>query len=173
VDEAMVERFRALGRYAVERVGARGLLFTCSAFGAAIEAVRDELDVPVLKPNEAMLAAAVREGRQVALVATFAPTLESMASEWRTEVERQGATTRFVSVHAEGALGALQAGDGARHDALVASAAADAVAEGADLVALAQFSTARAAPEVARRCGVPVRTTPDAAVALLRERLGT
>jgi aspartate/glutamate racemase len=170
VDEAMVVRFRTLGRYA-RSIGGEGLLFTCSAFGSAIDDVRAELDVPVLKPNEAMLTAAVQAGGRVALVATFAPTLASMASEARAEAERQRSETTFDLVHAVGALEALEAGDVHAHDERIAAAAAEAVASGTGVVALAQFSMARAAAEVAQRCRVPVLTTPDAAVALLRQRV--
>src|ERR1700742_5322190 len=53
----MVERFLTLGRYAAaagpDGRASDAVLFTCSAFGPAIEAVRDDLKIPVLKPNEA------------------------------------------------------------------------------------------------------------------------
>ena len=72
---------------------------------------------------------------------------------------------------AESALTALNAGDGARHDALVADAALHLKAQGAEVIALAQFSLARARNAVAERTGLPVLTTVDSAVRKLRRRL--
>ena len=59
LDARMDERFVALADYAL-RTGASGILFTCSAFGPCIDAVKRRWpDVPVLKPNEAMIGDAV------------------------------------------------------------------------------------------------------------------
>ena len=50
----MTGRFLTLAQYAAD-VGVNGILFTCSAFGPAIEAVQKKhAPLPVLKPNEAM-----------------------------------------------------------------------------------------------------------------------
>jgi Asp/Glu/hydantoin racemase len=164
LDDKMTARFRALADYAVG-TGAQGILFTCSAFGPCIDAVaRRHAAIPVLKPNEAMVAEASATAVRVGLVASFAPTLRSMPAEFPVHVELRTAL-------AEGALDALNAGDGARHDALVAEAAARLVKDGCEVVALAQFSLARAAAAVAQRCGVPVLTTVDSAVRALRSRV--
>jgi hypothetical protein len=169
LDGNLVGRFVDLGRYA-RRAGADAILFTCSAFGEAIERVRGDLDVPVLKPNEAMVEQAVREGAAVALLATFAPTLASMAPEFEREAERQHRAVDVLTVHVAGALEALQRGAPERHDAILLEEV-NRVA-GPRTIALAQFSMARAAERIAAATGRRVLTTPDAAVRKLRLTLG-
>ena len=167
----MTERFLTLSRYAAG-TGATGILFTCSAFGPCIEAVAAErAPMPVLKPNEAMIEEAVAAARaaagarrpRIGLVASFAPTLDSMPPEFPDDVE-------LVPCVAEGSLAALDAGDGTAHDRL-AGEATRRLAD-CDVVALAQFSLARAAEAVAAATGRPVFTTPDSAVRKLRRLLG-
>ncbi|SHJ29310.1 hypothetical protein SAMN02745194_02212 [Roseomonas rosea] len=159
---AMTERFLALSRYAVA-AGAQAILFTCSAFGPCIDAVAAELaPLPVLKPNEAMVADAAALGGRIGLLASFAPTLDSMPPEFPGNVT-------LVPRLAEGALDALNRGDADAHDRLAAEAARD--LGDCDAIALAQFSLARAAPMVAAATGKPVLTTPDSAVRALRARL--
>jgi rhodanese-related sulfurtransferase len=163
LDERMDERFVALADY-VLRAGTSGILFTCSAFGPCIDAVKRRWpDVPVLKPNEAMVDEAVRIGGRIGLVASFAPTLASMPAEFP-----EG--TKLRPVLAEGALEALNRGDLAAHDRRVAEAARR-VAADCDAIALAQFSLARAAPAVAAAVAIPVLTTPASAVRAIRERV--
>jgi Asp/Glu/hydantoin racemase len=159
---AMTDRFLTLGRYAVS-TGANAILFTCSAFGPCIEAVaRDHAPMPVLKPNQAMIEQAVARGDRIGLLSTFAPTLQSMPREFPS-------TVQIVPKLAEGALAALDRGDRAEHDRLVAQASRD--LRDCDLIALAQYSMAPAAALVAEASGCPVLTTPDSAVTKLKQLL--
>jgi len=165
LDEAMHARFQTLAQYAVD-TGAQAILFTCSAFGSCIEAVaRRHSGMPVLKPNEAMIdEAADGASGTLGLLATFGPTLESMPPEFP-----RGFALDPMLV--QGALEALNAGDAATHDALIASAARKLAERGCTRIALAQFSMARARQACADATGLPVLTTVDSAVRALRRRL--
>ena len=165
LDAAMHQRFETLAAYA-ESTGAQGILFTCSAFGPCIEAVAARRPhMPVLKPNEAMIADAVASGQRIGLVASFAPTLVSMSPEFPPGAD--------LHTHlADGAMQALDRGDGPGHDQAVLAAARALCEAGCQVIALAQFSMARAAPLLRQQLGVPVFTTPDSAVRALQRRLG-
>jgi uncharacterized protein YbjT (DUF2867 family) len=96
------------------------------------------------------------------LLSTFQPTLASMPREFPSSVQ-------IVPKLATGALAALDRGDRAEHDRLVADASRD--LRDCDLIALAQYSMAPAASLVAEASGRPVLTTPDSAVLKLKELL--
>jgi Asp/Glu/hydantoin racemase len=165
LDAAMHQRFEALASYA-EGTGAQAILFTCSAFGPCIDAVAARRPhMPVLKPNEAMVAEAVASGQRIGLIASFAPTLVSMSAEFPPG-------TALVTRLAEGAMEALNRGDTAGHDARVVEAARWLQQQGCEVMALAQFSMARAEAAVRQALGLPVLTTPASAVRVLRQRLG-
>jgi hypothetical protein len=165
---AMTQRFLALARYA-RSTGADAILFTCSAFGPCIEAcARDLPDIPVLKPNEAMIEEAIAlagPNARIGLVATFAPTLDSMPPEFAVAAPN---ATVMPCLAAE-ALTALNRGDAAGHDREAAKAAS--VLSNCDIIALAQFSLARAVTTVAEATGKTVLTTPDSAVRKLQRLL--
>jgi Asp/Glu/hydantoin racemase len=158
----MTDRFLSLGRYA-RLTSADAILFTCSAFGPCIEAVaREHAPMPVLKPNEAMIEQAAARGDRIGLLSTFAPTLDSMPREFPRGLQ-------IVPKLVEGALAALDRGERAQHDRLVAEASRE--LRDCDLIALAQYSMAPAAAQVAEASGRPVLTTPDSAVLKLKQLL--
>jgi aspartate/glutamate racemase len=164
-DALMQARFQRLAQYAVD-CGSDAILFTCSAFGACIEAVAaTHSAIPVLKPNEAMIDDAAALDQRIGLVATFGPTLISMPPEFPQHVVLDTAL-------ADGALAALNAGDGALHDELIAQSAAELEAKGCRVIALAQFSMARAATLVHSRTGLVVITPVSSAVSKLKFMLG-
>jgi Asp/Glu/hydantoin racemase len=162
---ALSERILDLGRYA-RKSGADGILFTCSAFGRAIEAAARLLDVPVLKPNEAMFEAAIEGGRNVAMIATFAASPAGMEAEFKEQAAELKSDATLTSFVVEPAMAALRQGDADTHNRLVAEQARG--LKGFDSIVLAQFSTARAAPAVRAVVDIPVFGSPEAAVAKMR-----
>lgn len=166
--ERMIERFLTLARY-VHGCGADAILFTCSAFGPAIEATAAAMPIPVLKPNEAMLDEALAAGTRIGLLATFEPSIPALKAELdalaRAKQRAITVTTRTVP----GAMALLQGGDAETHDRMVAAAAAE--FSTCDALVLGQFSMASAARLIPSRPGCRVLTSPDSAVMRLKQAL--
>ena len=170
LNQAMIDRFCVLAKY-VESSGADAILFTCSAFGAAIEVARAAVRIPVLKPNEAMMEEAVATGPRITLLATFEPSLPSMQAELEQLAAARHANIKITTKAVPSALKALQAGDGAGHDMQIAAAAAE--LGDCDALLLCQFSMASAAERIPARRGRSVFTSPYSAVARLKQLVST
>jgi maleate cis-trans isomerase len=165
---AMSRRIAALADYAAA-TGADGILYTCSAFGEAIETAAAATPVPVLKPNEAMFAAALKTGERIGMLASFAPSVAGMEDEFCDMAAAAGSRAAIETICVEGAMAALKAGDGATHDRLLAEAAPRLAH--CDAVLLAHFSTSRAEQAVRAAISRPVLTAPGAAVEALKRAL--
>ncbi|MEJ6023119.1 aspartate/glutamate racemase family protein [Ramlibacter sp. PS4R-6] len=165
---AMTQRFVTLATYA-KGTGADAILFTCSAFGPAIDEAGRAVGIPTLKPNEAMFEQALGMGRRLALVATFAPSIDSMAPEIEQMARERKQAIDLQTVHVPGAMDDLAAGRADEHHRKIA----DAVAQLADrdAVMLAQFSMSGAQPAAQARTSCPILTSPACAVAALRRRM--
>lgn len=168
INQALTDRFIKLARYAHE-TGADGIIFTCSAFGPAINVCKEVLPIPVLRPNEAMVEEALTYGDRIALMATFEPAIPPITAEVQEYAASIGRDVTIDRIFVPGALKAAQEGDSAKHDALVAAAANE--AKSADVIGFAQFSMSEAAEKCAKVSGKPVLTTPDSAVKLMRKLL--
>lgn len=164
----MIERFVAFGKYG-HTIGADAILVTCSAFGPAIEQLADMLPIPVLKPNEAMFKAALEKGSNIAMIATFGPSVATMEAEFEEYVAKTGSGATLTSILVEPAMTALRRGDAETHNRLISERAGD--LSGFDTIMLAHFSTARAEPVLSQQLDIPVFSPPDAAVKELRERV--
>ncbi|MFQ5765548.1 MAG: aspartate/glutamate racemase family protein, partial [Rhodospirillales bacterium] len=120
--DAFTERMAKLIGYGAG-CGAEAVLFTCSAFGAAIEAARSDARIPVLKPDEAMIEAALSQGPRIGALATFEPTIPSLAAELAAAAEARALKPEITLRHVPGALDALRARRPEEHDRLIADAA--------------------------------------------------
>ena len=167
--DAMIDRFIELASYA-KRNGADAILFTCSAFGPAIEAAGRAVEIPTHKPNEAMFEQALHIGSKLALVATFRPSLVSMSEEIEAMAQaRDMADLRLHTVYVPGAMDDARQGRADEHDRKIAEAAKQ--LKDFDCVMLAQFSMARAAPTVQKELTCPVLTSPGCAALALRQTM--
>lgn len=170
---AMTRRFLDLANY-VRGCGCDGILFTCSAFGPAIEAAAAAVGIPTLKPNEAMFEQALarsRDGQSVklGLVATFQASIGSMAEELHAMAAQRGMQVDLRTAFVPEAMHDLSQGRTADHHRKVADAVAG-LGE-CDAIMLAQFSMADAATQAQARVASPVFTSPDCAVLALKARV--
>lgn len=182
ITPAIHERFLSLGRYAASANDGQnttaGIMFTCSAFGPAIDRVKADLPIPVIAPNEGAFDEALdlckqsQRGGRVGLLLSFAGSLQPLSAEMQAmAAQRAQAAPEIIGAIAEGALEALQAGDEESHDRLIAEAASG--MPDVDVLIIGQFSMARAAPMVAAVRREPVLTTPHAAARKLRRLVET
>lgn len=165
---AMVQRFVDLAGYA-HRTGADAILFTCSAFGPAIDAAAKSVAIPVLKPNEAMFEQALQAGRRIGLAVTFGPSLDSLSDEFRALAAARGASPDLRTLLVPEAMQDLAEGRAGDHHRKIAAACA--TFADCDAVMLGQFSMAAARADVAAVLRCPVLTSPDCAVQALKQRL--
>ncbi|EIJ69101.1 aspartate/glutamate racemase family protein [Pasteurella bettyae] len=164
----LTQRILDLTQYAISKE-ADGILFTCSAFGDAIEQATKNSPVPVLKPNEAMFRLALEKGTKIGMIASFQPAVAGMEEEFyelAKEINPQ-ATIRTVCVTE--AKEALNQGDIRLHDKLMAEAAKQFTDE--DILLLAHFSSSTALSLASTMTTKPILTSPQSAVELLKNKL--
>ncbi len=127
---------------AAAQIGASAVLVTCSTVSPAVDDIRSLAAIPVVKVDEAMIAAAIQQGTVIGVVATNQTTLAPTQQLLEQAAARAGKTVQVKLVLVRGALPALLQGDGPTHDRLV-KAAILALAQQVEAVVLAQASTAR------------------------------
>jgi Asp/Glu/hydantoin racemase len=141
--------------------GARAVVVTCSSLGPAVDAARLLCPVPLLRIDEGMAIAAVGHGPRIGVLATLRTTLTPTSDLITRTAAQMGKNCTLTARIAEGAFEQLRLGDTAGHDQAVAQAIR-AMAEGVDVIVLAQASMARALDSVKADLGaLPVLTSPE------------
>ena len=167
LDGKMMGRFLRLGEYALS-IDADGILFTCSAFGPAIEAVAKQHKIPVLKPNEAMFSMALKQGKNIGMLVTFENSIKVMSQEFDAMAKtRNSAATLNVKL-VKDAISILKQGLIDEHNRLIADTAKE--LKDCDALMLAQFSMANAWSAISEQLDIPILTAPDAAVKLMKQK---
>lgn len=167
VDDVTRNRLRshvaALADFGVDAV-----LVTCSSVGGVVDEIASGADVPVLRVDRAMAERAVTLGARVGVLATLPTTLTPTTQLVEATAREAGRAVTVVSRLCDGAFDALDRGDAARHDAIIAEEL-DRLAAEVDVVVLAQASMARIAA-VRPLGGTPVLSSPRLAMEQLAER---
>lgn len=172
--EAMTQRFATLAHYA-KGTGCQAILFTCSAFGPAIEAARAACGLLTLKPNEAMfedalaLTASSTSTVKLGLIATFEASLLPMTAELQAMAHARGRSIEAHTLFVPEAMLDLAEGRFDMHHAKIAAAAT--ALEDCAVVMLAQFSMAAALPLVQAKVSCHVLSSPDCAVLALKKAI--
>lgn len=168
VTDDLANRLLELARYA-ESANAGAVLFTCSAYGTAIDSCRRQLSIPVMRPSEAMVAEALQLGSRIAVLATFEPAIAALRGEIQAMASVLGRSVEISSYTCPEAMMALRAGDATTHDRLIAEMASN-ISE-AEVLCFAQFSMTSAIESTRAATPKHVLTTPDSAVLKLRQLL--
>ncbi|QEO15424.1 Asp/Glu/hydantoin racemase [Agromyces intestinalis] len=154
---------------AAEAAGADLIFSACSSLGPALDVAAQRVSVPVVKVDDAMAHEAAARASRIGVLATVPTTLgptSDLIAKHAAELGREVTTTPRL---AEGAFDILVAGDRARHDELVVTAAR-ALADEVELLVLAQASMSRLAERIEQETGMPVLVSPRLGVGQLAER---
>ncbi|KJD34343.1 Asp/Glu/hydantoin racemase [Tamlana nanhaiensis] len=154
---------------AAEHAGADVILVTCSSIGVAIETGATLSTVPVIRVDQAMADEAVKTSNKIGVIATLPTTLEPTTDLVKRRAEVAGKQVEITSKLCDGAFEALMSGDGAKHDAMVASALKGLMKE-VDVIVLAQASMSRVVDGLtAEEKVVPILASPAIAMKKLAE----
>lgn len=163
---------RRLCRLAVnaQDAGAELIVFTCSSTSPGVDTARKIVEVPILKIDDPMAEKAVSLGSRIGVVCTSSGTVNASGDLVRQHADRMKKQVE-VTVHLESAaFDAVMSGDKSRHDTLV-KAAVEKMAEGRDVIVLAQASMAHLAPELDAALPIPVLASPGLCMDALADLL--
>ncbi len=165
--------YRRLATYleSAEAAGADAILVTCSSIGPAVDAGRQQVNIPVLRIDQAMADEAVRLGQRIGVIATLSTTLEPTSALVQASAVSQSKTIELVAHLCTGAFEAMMNGDTATHDRLV-TIGLQTLMDQVDVIVLAQATMARVVATLpAAEQRVPILASPPLGVAAMKELL--
>lgn len=157
-------RFISYGQAAYQ-AGADVILSACSSVGELAELLRDEVPIPVVRIDEAMVEQAVGTAetgdgqRVIGVAATMATTLGPTCRFLEAKAARAGKAIRIEPLLVAEAYQRLMAGDREGHDQVLVRALGDLI-DKVDVVVLAQASMARVLPKLPEEARSKFLTSP-------------
>ena len=145
---------------AAEAMGADVILNTCSSVGDVVYEGRKQVQVPIVRIDEAMARKAVSTCSTIGVVATLRSTLDPTMRLLQIEADKIGKKVTAVDGLAAGAYQALIDGHPEQHDQLIAETVMK-LAENVDCILLAQGSMARMEAKLNEMVSIPVYASPQ------------
>ena len=99
--------------------GAQAFVCMCTTLGIAIREAQKALTIPMISIDRPMLREAVRKGKKIGMLITFAPTKKASRDTILAFAEDDGKEIDVDMILVEGARDALNHGDKPLHDALI------------------------------------------------------
>jgi hypothetical protein len=171
--QQMNKRFQSLASYATG-TGCDAILFSCSVFSDSIDSVKKIFDLPVYKPNEAMLDAIYELAREkkylkTVVMGTSQLSVESLSSEIGEWSKTNQASIQIDKLFIDQAFELLGKGQLDSHDALIMNKVKK--NQQADLIVFTQFSMASAYQKSQEVSSAPIFSAPIIAVQTLQTRI--
>ena len=154
-----------------ETAGADAVLVTCSSIGPGVTLAQQLFDIPVLRIDDAMAEAAVRQAHTIGVLATLRTTLDPTTALLREKAAEAGRAVKLIECLCEDAFPAVLAGDTETHDRMLRHALVEDLKE-VDVIVLAQASMARVVATLAPgTLQATVLSSPELAVQRVRQAL--
>ena len=171
--QQMNKRFQSLASYATG-TGCDAILFSCSVFSDSIDSVKKIFDLPVYKPNEAMLNAIYQLAREkkdlkMVVMGTSQLSVDSLSSEISEWSKKNQALVGIEKFFVNNAFELLGQGQTDLHDASIMDAVKK--NQGTDAIVFTQFSMASAFQKCQEVSSVPIFSAPIIAVQALQSRI--
>jgi aspartate/glutamate racemase len=171
--QQMNKRFQSLASYATD-TGCDAILFSCSVFSDSIDSVKKIFDLPIYKPNEAMLDAIYQLAREkkdlkMVVMGTSQLSVDSLSSEIGEWSKTNHASIHIEKSFIDKAFELLGQGQMDLHDALIMDAVKK--NQNADLIVFTQFSMASAYQRCQEISSAPIYSAPIIAVQTLQTRI--
>ncbi|HEX2908768.1 MAG TPA: aspartate/glutamate racemase family protein [Phototrophicaceae bacterium] len=136
-------------------MGANVILNTCSSVGEVVELGRQVVEIPIVRIDEPMALAAVKQYDRIGVIATLPSTLQPTMRLLQDQARRLYRPVTIVEGLAAGAYEALVSGVPAQHDQCILETALRLKPQ-VDAFVLAQGSMARMERVLAEATGKPV-----------------
>ena len=139
VSPAGLRKFLRIADQAI-RDNVDGILIACSVYCQYKDLLSDFVEVPLTAIDEAMVAAAVTEGRRIGAIATTRAAIPVVERELLSEAAKEGKTIQVEKIFLKDASACLRRGEVSRHDEMIGQAAVELLKDNCDVVVLAQVS---------------------------------
>ena len=165
---AIVKRLADYASIAAQQ-GAGVFVCMCTTLGIAVREAQKAVSIPMLTIDGPMLRQAVETGKKIGMLVTFPPTERTSKAAALAFAADAGRDVTVDVIVVDGARDALNAGDKATHDRLIAEKAQEA-ASVYDVLVFAQVTMLDAAAQCGG-LGVPVLTSVKSGIEQLAEYL--